>query len=91
MTKQQLIDLHILCNQNEVVEELMKNGLIENEILYSDEEVLEWWLITPFFADCLRQEKELVIESLGCHWWGRTTSGQAIYIDNVISDIANRI
>ena len=91
MKKQQLIDCHILCNQNEVVEELMKNGLIENEILYSDEEVLEWWLITPFFADCLRREREVVIESLSCHWWGRTTSGQAIYIDNVISDIANRI
>lgn len=25
---------------------------------------------------------------LGCHWWGRTTSGQAIYMDDVIRKIA---
>ena len=89
MKKQQLIDCHILCNQNQVMEELMKNRVIEDQTLYRDEEVLEWWLITPFFADCLRQEKELVIESLGCHWWGRTIFGQSISQDDVISAICD--
>jgi len=40
-----------------------------------------------YMARWLRAENEVIIEDLGCQWWGRTTSGQAIFMDGVISDI----
>ncbi len=58
-----IADLHVLYDQNEVVEELIRAGKIDEEYMY------------PF-------------DALGCHWWGRTTSGQAIYMDDVIRKIA---
>ena len=34
------------------------------------------------------EQGEVIIDALGCHWWGRTTSGQAVYMDGVIQKIA---
>ena len=90
MTAEQLVENHILLNQNEIVSELIKNDILKDDYFFTDEEVLEWWLITPFFANCLRRENEVVISDLNCNWWGRTVSGQAIHVDSVISDIAKR-
>lgn len=55
------------------------------------QEIYEWWLVTKWFADKLRQEKEPILEcpfgqSL---WWGRCTSGQAILLDGVITTICS--
>ena len=49
------------------------------------------WLISEWLAKrlCLKTG-EMVIEFLGLTIWGRTTSGQAIYIDSVIEDIYNK-
>lgn len=30
---------------------------------------------------------EVTISEYGCHWWGRQTSGQAVYMDCVIQKI----
>ncbi len=49
---------------------------------------MEWWLIDSWLAERLKRENQVIIDALGCHWWGRTTSGQAIYMDGVIQKIA---
>ena len=54
----------------------------------TDDEVFEWWLVSPYLARELKEQGEVIIDALGCHWWGRTTSGQAIYMDGVIQKIA---
>ena len=41
-----------------------------------------------YLARELKEQGEVIIDALGCHWWGRTTSGQAIYMDGVIQKIA---
>ena len=50
-------------------------------------DVLEWWLVDSWLAERLQQQGEVVIEEYGCYWWGRSTSGQAIYLDSVIQSI----
>ncbi len=86
----QLVSLHVLYEQNNVVDELIKTGAITDESLYGEwYEVLEWWLVTPFLAEYLKAENEIIIEECGCYWWGRQTSGQAIYMDSVISEICS--
>lgn len=88
ITESQLVERHVLHNQSTVVEELMKSGAILDESLYDEWwEVMEWWLVTPYLARFLRDEFEVIIEDCGCHWWGRQSSGQAIYMDAVMTDI----
>ena len=82
-----IADLHVFYGQNEVVEELIRAGKIDEEYMYpfvdTDDEVFEWWL-----AQELKQQGEVIIDALGCHWWGRQSSGQAIYMDAAIQEIA---
>ena len=41
----------------------------------------------PWLAERLKEQGEIIIDKLGCRWWGRLTSGQAIYMDGVIQEI----
>ncbi|MFG6341865.1 MAG: hypothetical protein K1V70_06890 [Alistipes sp.] len=87
-----IVDLHVFYGQNEVVEELIRAGKIDEEYMYpfvdTDDEIFEWWLVSPYLAQELKEQGEVIIDALSCCWWGRTTSGQAIYMDNVIQEIA---
>ena len=51
-------------------------------------DVMEWWLIDSWLAERLKRAGEVIIEEYGCCWWGRLASGQAIYMDSVIQEIA---
>ena len=91
MTAQQIADEMILCGQNLVIEELMKHdddiwtGLMN---LGEESEVLEWWLVTPYLAEMLKEKGEVILADYDCYWWGRQTSGQALWMDYVIQKIA---
>ena len=70
---------------------------IEKEIaeVESDEEpstitreALEHWIVSDWLADRLEEKGEMILKDfLGLNIWGRSTSGQAISIDNVIEEI----
>lgn len=94
MTAQQITDRLILDNQNLVVEELMRHDeSLWEELENFDEnsQVLEWWLVTPYMAELLRDNGEVILDAYGCYWWGRQASGQALYMDGVIQEIAELI
>lgn len=91
MTAKHLVDYHVLCAQSEIINKLLCSdyGLLDSAVNLGDyDEVLEWWLISPFLARYLAESGEVVVSDYGCHWWGRQTSGQAIYMDYVIQKIA---
>lgn len=51
-------------------------------------EPLEYYAVSDFLANKLKERGEPVTQ-FGYHWvWGRCCSGQAIYLDSVIEDIA---
>ena len=94
MTAKQLVDCNVLCAQSEVVNELMSNNdrLLDSAINLGEyDDVLEWWLITPYLAKQLIEHSEVIVFDYGCHWWGRQTSGQAIYMDYAIQQIAEEL
>lgn len=94
MTAKQLVDYHVLCGQSEIVKELMfsNDRLLDSAVNPEDyDDVLEWWLISPFMAGLLIKSGEVVVSDYSCHWWGRQTSGQAIYMDYVIQLIAEEL
>ena len=49
------------------------------------QEVYEWWMVSSWFMDKLRDKGEAVIENENI--WGRCTTGQAILLDGIISEI----
>ena len=94
MTANEITDRLILDNQNLVVEELMRHdeSLLDSlQNLDENSEVMEWWLVTPYMADMLREKGEVILADYDCYWWGRQTSGQALYMDEVIQEIAGQI
>ena len=67
-------------------------NLISEEHLYPFvDDVMEWWLIDSWLAERLKEQGEVIIEEYGCYWWGRQSSGQAIYMDYVIQRICGGI
>ena len=94
MTANEITDRLILNNQNLVVEELMKHdeSLLDNlQNLDKNSEIMEWWLVTPYMAELLKEKGEVILSDYDCYWWGRTTSGQALYMDGVIQEIAGQM
>ena len=89
MTAQRLVENCVLTNQTAVVDEMLNKHLLPEEYIYPFlGDVMEWWFIDSWLAERLERAGEVVIEEYGCCWWGRLASGQAIYMDSVIQEIA---
>lgn len=70
--------------------EEMQDELSEIENLDSDYiEIYEWWAVSQWLAEKLEEKGEIVAYAGMTCIWGRRTSGQAILLDHVISDICN--
>ena len=64
MTANEITDRLILDNQNLVVEELMRHdeSLLDSLQSFNDSsEVLEWWLVTPYMAELLKEKGEVIL------------------------------
>ena len=55
----------------------------ELQNLDENSEIMEWWLVTPYMAELLKEKGEVILSDYDCYWWGRQTSGQALYMDGV--------
>ena len=53
-----ITDIHVLWGQSTVIEELIQAGKIDEEYIYpfNGDEVLEWWLVTPYMAELLKEK-----------------------------------
>ena len=73
MTAQQIVDREILYEQSYVLNELIRvNDSLWDKIENSNEldEVFEWWLVTPYMADLLKENGEVIFADYDCYWWG---------------------
>jgi hypothetical protein len=64
--------------------QLCKNCFEANQ---EPQEIFEWWLVTGWLLAKLEAHGEPVLYTDYGKWWGRTTTGQAVYIDHVIEEI----
>jgi hypothetical protein len=99
--EEKLVKLHVLVCQTSLIDilfhenelSLFREDDIKNYFDVEDDEsdfpeILEWWAVTEWLAERLIEEGEPVLKNEFGTWWGRTTSGQAIYMDSVIQKIA---
>ena len=69
-------------------DEAYQDAVYENNLDYGYIEAYEHWIVNGWLARKLRERGEMVTDDfLGLTIWGRTTSGQAILLDWVISRI----
>jgi hypothetical protein len=54
-------------------------------------EVFEWWLVSRWLCEKLRELGEVVLDNDYGYWWGRCTTGQAIIADGVLQHVARLI
>lgn len=98
---EQLVAQDIYLCQTSLITKMLKEGVIpcdDVEQAYDEAEedeysrdILEWWAISERLATRLRMHNEALIDNEYGTWWGRTTSGQAIYMDSVIEAIAEEV
>ena len=58
------------------------------ELDVADPEIYEWWAVSNWFGEKLREHGEVVLDGWNKQIWGRQCSGQAILLDWVIEKIA---
>ena len=90
------IDQEILKNCTFLMSDLLENQLIEYEELENyynknDEpkEVFEWYFINEWLYNQLQEKNAVVINSEYGYIYGRTCTGQALYLDSIFQDIFN--
>ena len=66
---------------SEITQTLIEDAKTEHTIY-------EWWLVSEWLAATLKQNNQPLLQNAYGTWWGRTCSGQAIYMDNIIQEIA---
>jgi len=100
--RRKLVDREIIYNVNtfifefaskdeyseELSELLGKFDYSENEEDPEYIEALEFYIVTDYFAEKLKEKDEIVVDFMGLTIWGRTCTGQAILLDSVIKEIA---
>jgi len=94
-----LVAKHILHNLCLTAEKMLEDNpelLLDAENYKEDKEsgeypeIFEYWAISDWLGDRLKEEDEIVFEMLDFTVWGRKCTGQAIKLDNVIQEIAEK-
>lgn len=69
-------------------EELIKSEILALEELETEaQEIFEWWAVSSYLYEQLKAKGQPVVDAGSCYIWGRCTTGQAILLDHVISEI----
>ena len=72
--------------------EIIQNARDEFESLETEEqEIFEWWIVTKWLYKKLKGKNEVVLTDGYLCYWGRGTTGQAIFLDSVISEICEEM
>ena len=100
---QKLVEREVFCCMTYEVEYMLRTQYDTKDPLITDDdvqnmydeetdshaEVFEWWAVSDWFGEKLKEKGEVVIDTVwGKTYWGRCTTNQAISLDGVIFDIA---
>ena len=67
--------------QEEFITDYRDNG-------YDQKEIMEWYLVSDWFIDRLREINEPILDNDYGEYWGRCCTGQAICLDYSIQELA---
>ena len=89
-------DIENIVNFSKTNEDLLDEGYTQEQIDNDDvshpyNEIFEWWLCTDWLLEKLEAEGQPILHTDYGDWWGRTCTGQAILLDNVIENIYTEV
>lgn len=95
---ERLFKQEVIYGQSLLVDELLKKEILSYDDimnLFDEEteetkEIFEWWIVSDWMAEKLKEENEPILETDYGTWWGRTCFGQAVDMDDVIRRIAQK-
>lgn len=90
-----LVNDHIYLHISHLCHYLLERDCVDFlesfENLYDDnedlQEIFEYWAVSEWLYENLKEQGEPVGEFLNLYIWGRGSCGQAIYLDGVMSRI----
>ncbi len=92
-----------LVSKQERIEQLLKSmkaDTLQHEVFSRDRDILEsattikrmvyqWYAIPYWIADYFIRHGEVVLIWQGLCWWGRTTTGQYVFMDKAVKQLFN--
>jgi len=84
-------DSHIISDTFNTDVAAYQNCVDENNLDYEYTEAYEHWIVSDYLAKKLEEQGEIVGDLYGLTVWGRCTTGQAILLDGVISNICEEM
>lgn len=90
---QRIVDAHVICNVTPLVSRLLDydDDFARDLMLGSgkaDDEAYEVWRVSDWLAGQLTRRGHRVEKLWQQHYWARGGTGQAVYMDDVIEQIA---
>lgn len=80
------------CGEHVTVYRCDNCGAVFSDDVYATlegPEIYEWWAVSGWFGEKLKEKGQIVIESWGKSYWGRQCTGQSISLDSVVIQIAS--
>jgi hypothetical protein len=88
------VNRNVLGNMTDIVGDLLDLNRLDYFDLVQDAaerdevpDVFEWWGVTDFLAEKLKEKGEVICDEYMIQIWGRQGCGQAIKMDGVIEEI----
>lgn len=84
------------CGQDSIVYKCNNCDTVINEADYNEldtdvPEIFEWWAVSKWFGEKLKEQGCVVFDSYGKSYWGRETTGQSIALDSCVENIAKQM
>jgi len=81
--KYHLDEIELDDDSKEVTIDMLDDFRLDNP-----QEIFEWYLVSDWFLDRLREINEPIIDNDYGEYWGRCCTGQAIYLDYNMQELA---
>ncbi len=91
---ERIIERDIYANQTSLVDDSLMKDLFDYDDIFNPcdtegeyHEIFQWFLVSEWLSDKLREAHEPVLSNEYGIWWGRTCYGQSIILDGTIQCI----
>jgi|TARA_R110002167_G_scaffold130809_3_gene314430 hypothetical protein len=81
--KYYLDDIELDDDSKEITSDMLDDFRYDNP-----QEIFEWYLVSDWFLDRLREINEPIIDNDYGEYWGRCCTGQSIYLDHNMQELA---
>ena len=88
LTDEEMIKYHLHDIEPNGDSEKITVDMLDDFRLNNPKEIFEWYLVSDWFRDRLEEINEPTIDNNYGEYWGRCCTGQAIYLDYNIQELA---